>query len=206
MLHSSSSRDTYSFSLLVSSQKSYQQDGGSSLRPHPSINSITPSFDDPILNSAATYVIVAPRVAPALLWRARRPSQISSVRHTLGSTTRSCTDSSGTAKDSAALPRSLMWQTSSILVRASPRFYILHLVSGALRPGPHLHPRQRWTTPVSPLTLRLWPHLHPSRCSCSACDSTYFALARAHGCRSVSHTPPLPIRLLGLNLFFLSRP
>jgi hypothetical protein len=117
-----------------------------------------------------------------------------------------CTDSSGTAKDSAALPRSLMWQTSSILVRASPRFYILHLVSGALRPGPHLHPRQRWTTPVSPLTLRLWPHLHPSRCSCSACDSTYFALVRAHGCRSASHTPPLPIRLLGLNLFFLLRP
>jgi hypothetical protein len=25
---------------------------------------------------------------------------------------------------------------------------------------------------------------------------------RAHGCRSASHTPPLPIRLLGLNLFF----
>jgi hypothetical protein len=91
-----------------------------------------------------------------------------------------------------------MWQTASILARASPRFYVLHLVSVAHRPRPHLRPRQRRTARVSPLALRLWPHLRPSRWSCPAC----FALARARGCRSASRTPPPQIFLLGLNFFF----
>jgi hypothetical protein len=133
-------------------------------------------------------VIVAPHVAPALLWRARRPSRV----------TLACSIRRGTRRGRP--------QTQAAPLRIVPPY------PGARCGRPR--PSSRGRAPDSTSSISCRPHsalgptyTHASTGPCSSrrssftCGPTCFALGCAHGCCSASRTPPPPICLLGLNFF-----